>query len=259
MQGFVESGGDETMACFAMGHAPVLQTLAQTFVVFDRWFSSLPGPTWPNRFFVHAASSGGLTNSPKALTALGAITIDRLAFEFEHGSIYDRLDAARLPWRVYHGDHFPQALAIKRHVEPFVRGSRNFEWIRPGERGDPFAADLNSGAYDATYAFIEPDYSIFSGMYSGDSQHPRGRVSSGEALIKYVYETLRNSPVWQESALVVTYDEHGGFFDHVAPDPCAAPGDRSINYGRSKKPYPYDFARYGARVPAVLISPWVDA
>jgi len=259
MQGFVQSGGEETMACFAARAAPVLQELAQTFVVCNRWFSSLPGPTWPNRFFVHAGSSGGLTNSPSAFTSLKAVTIASATFDFQNGSIYDLLDAAHLPWRVYHGDHFPQVLAVKRHVLPFVRGSTNFAWIRPGDRNDPFAAELNSGNYDAAYAFIEPDYNILSSMYSGNSQHPRGRVSSGEALIKYVYETIRNSPVWENSMLVVTYDEHGGFFDHVVPEPCIVPGDKPLNYTRAKNPYSFDFRRYGVRVPTVLISPWVDA
>lgn len=259
MQGFVQSGGEETMACFAAGAVPVLQELAQKFVVFDRWFSSMPGPTWPNRFFVHAGSSGGLTNSPSAFTSLLAVTIASAAFDFQNGSIYDRLDSAQLPWRVYHGDHFPQVLAVKRHVLPFIRGSNNFAWIRPGDRNDPFATELNSGKYDAAYAFIEPDYNILSSMYSGNSQHPRGRVSSGEALIKYVYETIRNSPIWENSLLVVTYDEHGGFFEHAIPPQCIAPEDDPVNYSRAKNPYKFDFQRYGVRVPAVLVSPWVDA
>ena len=258
MDGFVRSGGEEPMTGFPDGAAPILQQLAKEFVVFDRWFSSMPGPTWPNRFFVHAASSGGLTNSPSAFTSLMAVTLSSAAFDFQHGTIYDQLDAAKLPWRIFHGDHFPQALALKRHVVPFVQSSGNFEWIRPGDKNDPFSQQVNDKNFDAAYSFIEPDYSILTSMSAGNSQHPRGRVSSGEALIKYVYETIRNSPHWQTSVLLVTYDEHGGFFDHAAPDPCVPPGDQPINFKRAKHPYPFDFQRYGIRVPAVLVSPWVD-
>ncbi|MFC4527077.1 phospholipase [Dyella halodurans] len=261
MQGFVQSQGDGgamVMDCFADGGAPILQQLASSFVVFNRWFSSMPGPTWPNRFFVHAGSSGGLTNSPSGLTSLSGVTMSSAAFEFQNGSIYDLLDTHKVPWRVYHGDDMPQVLAVGRHVMPFIAGSSNFVSIRPGDSNDPFAAELNSGNYDVGYAFIEPDYNLASNMFFGNSQHPRSRLSSGEALIKYVYETIRNSPVWEDSLLVVTYDEHGGFFDHVAPVQCTAPGDQDLNSSRAENPYSFDFQRYGVRVPAVLVSPWVD-
>ncbi|MDR3444222.1 MULTISPECIES: alkaline phosphatase family protein [unclassified Dyella] len=259
MQGFVASGGPETMACFTQAGVPVLTQLAQLFTVFDNWHSSMPGPTWPNRFFVHAGSSGGLTNSPSALTSLAGVTLDEAAFSFENGSIYDRLDDKGLSWRVFHGDALPQVLAVKRHVMPFIDNSANFASISPDSPDDAFATQLQSGQYEVAYTFIEPDYSILTNMYGGNSQHPKGNVSSGEALIKYVYETIRNSPVWVESLLLITYDEHGGFFDHVIPPTCDAPGDADLNLGHASDPYPFDFRRYGVRVPAVLVSPWVDA
>jgi phospholipase C len=259
MDGFVASGGPEAMACFKLSAVPVLALLAQSFLVLDCWHASMPGPTWPNRFFVHAGSSGGLTNSPSPLASLEGVTIADLSFGFSNGTIYDRLDDQRLPWRVFHGDAMPQVLAVKRHVMPFIACSKNFASITPSDPNDPFATQLNARTYDAAYTFIEPDYNIATNMYFGNSQHPRGSVSKGEMLIKYVYETLRNSRVWEESLLLITYDEHGGFFDHVVPQRCPAPGDVPLNYDRAEKPCPFDFRRYGVRVPAVLVSPFVDA
>jgi phospholipase C len=96
---------------------PVLTQLAQEFLLFDNWHSSLPGPTWPNRFFVHAASSGGLAASPTAFGSTTGVILPSAAFEFEHGTIFDRLAAAGQKWRVYQGDVHPQVLAIEGMVK----------------------------------------------------------------------------------------------------------------------------------------------
>jgi len=100
----------EIMKCYAPDQLPVLTTLAQEFAVCDHWFSSMPGPTWPNRFFVHAASSGGLDHSPSPLTSIESILLR--GYSFENGTIFDRLDKANLSWTIYKGDAFPQALSI---------------------------------------------------------------------------------------------------------------------------------------------------
>jgi len=76
-------------------------------------------------------------------------------------------------------------------------------------------------------------------------------VTSGERLIKFVYESIRASSCWTKSALIITYDEHGGFYDHfVPPGGVAAPGDVAPKYG-------FDFTQLGVRVPAIVVSPWI--
>ena len=256
MDGFVKSGGPSVMQGFTPKTLPILNQLASEFVVCDHWFSSMPGPTWPNRFFVHAGSSGGLDNSPSdPHSAIAVLDPDGWwGFEFENGTIYDRVDAANAKWRVYHGDHFPQVLSIKGLVKSFVQKSETFRSIDPSDPDDVFARDIRNG-YDVAYTFIEPNYAILGG--APNSQHPKGTASAGEELIKYVYETIRNSRIWSESALVVTYDEHGGFFDHMAPRACAKPGDAPLNHKQAETPEQFDFARYGVRVPTLIISPRV--
>src|SRR2546426_1858905 len=100
----------EIMKCYAPDQLPVLTALAQEFAVCDHWFSSMPGPTWPNRFFVHAASSGGLDDSPPLLEDIEGL-IEGISFD--NGSIYDRLDRADISWTIYHGDEFPPVLQIR--------------------------------------------------------------------------------------------------------------------------------------------------
>ena len=198
------------------GRLPVLTTLARQYCLFDNWYASMPGPTWPNRFFVHAGSSGGLDNSPSAATTIESETIDSLSFSFRNGTVFERLESAGRRWRVYHDDLFPQVLAIKHMVDPFRINNDRFSFVRDGGR-ELLVSDLANG-YDVDYTFIEPNYGLMSGGFeNGNSQHPRGSIAAGEKFIQYIYESIRNSPVWAETVLFITYDEHGGFFDHRSP------------------------------------------
>src|SRR6266571_4070617 len=237
----------EIMKCYAPDQLPVLTALAQEFAVCDHWFSSIPGPTWPNRFFVHAASSAGLDHSPAPLTMAQSILFK--GYTFEHGTIYDRLDNANLGWTIYKGDAFPQALAISgMNIRALEGRFREFE---------DFRGDLNNPSYTTSYAFVEPNYghALVGDFTCGDSQHPKDDVTRGDGLLKTIYETIRNSPLWDNSVLIVTYDEHGGFYDHVPPPQTVAPGDPVTDPGNNTNHF--DFKQLGVRVPAVIISPLI--
>jgi phospholipase C len=241
---------------FAAGALPVLRTLANQYFLFDNWYSSMPGPTWPNRFFVHAGSSGGLDNSPSAAATIESETIDSLSFSFPNGTLYTRLQQANRSWRVYHDDLFPQVLAIKDMIDPFRMNTGRFSWLKVGEK-QFFVDDLADG-FDVDYTFIEPNYGLASGGFeNGNCQHPIGSMAAGEAFIQYVYEAIRNSPVWPQSLLLITYDEHGAFFDHQTPPAAIAPNDGTQNHDRAENPQNFAFDRLGVRVPCVAISPWI--
>lgn len=235
----------EVMKCYSPAQLPVLNALAKEFALCDNWFSSVPGPTWPNRFFVHAASSGGLDHSPttKEITSWEASH----GFAFEHGTIFDRLNKS---WRLYRGENFltdifPNAAALK--------GIEFYDAL-PFHR---FATDLASPNYPR-YTFIEPSYgNILNNTYKGGtSQHPLDDVTSGERLIKQTYEALRKSPLWNNSLLIITWDEHGGFYDHVPPPKAVTPGDKTVTPGNLNQ-YGFSFDQYGVRVPALIISPFI--
>src|SRR6185369_982314 len=91
----------------------------------------------------------------------------------------------------------------------------------------------------------------------GSSQHPEDNPSGGEGLIKAVYEAIRNSPVWNTSLLIIVYDEHGGFYDHVKPCCAVPPGDGIPEGQKTRNALGFDFAQYGVRVPAVIVSPLI--
>ncbi|MCA1646793.1 MAG: hypothetical protein LC797_15495 [Chloroflexi bacterium] len=245
MNGFVSNsiknvGGDITrgkaiMECYAPESLPVLTGLARHFCVCTRWFSSVPGPTWPNRFYMHAATSRGLvSNDPLDAAAL---------------TIYDKLDGKQ-SWRIYAGD-VPQCLSIERLAARFVLDHHKPQKDKHFQPLAQFFNDLTAGTLPA-YSFIEPQYFETPFGHASD-YHPPHDVRIGEALLGHVYNALLQSTYWQDSALLVLFDEHGGFFDSIPPPTGVAAPDDLV----STQPA-FDFTRLGVRVPAIVVSPLVE-
>jgi phospholipase C len=224
--GVTEDAAKRIMDCFSPRMLPVLSTLASEFAVCDHWFSSLPGPTWPNRLYVHAATSDGRT--------------DNNPHQYAMKSIFENLYDLGKEWRIYFHD-LPQSAMLTN-----LRNARYLRFFESYE--DAFDRDCRSGDLP-TYSFIEPRYSTL-GSLRGNDQHPDHGVELGEVLIADVYQALRASPNWEESALLILWDEHGGFYDHVPPGSTVNPD--------GKNSPEFDFGLLGVRVPAVLVSPWVQ-
>ena len=239
----------DIMKCFdTESQLPMLYQLASDFVLCDHWFSSLPGPTWPNRFFLHGASSNGLDHSPTDAELTEWETVD--GFKYPNGSIFDRMNSANITWHLYHDDNGP----IEGEVSQVsaIHGIQMWD-VHPVT---DLVTALQSADYPYQYTFIEPNYGdIIDGSYSGgSSQHPVDGVAGGETLIQQVYNAIFSSPIWDSSMLIITYDEHGGFYDHVAPGPVTAPNDGSNNSKYNE--FGFNFTQYGVRVPAVIVSPY---
>ncbi|MDB6063597.1 MAG: sulfatase family protein [Verrucomicrobiaceae bacterium] len=213
------------MHYYSPAQLPVMSLLAQQFAVCDQWFASAPCQTWPNRFFLHTGSAGGYENNSP------------VHFPYLMNSVFNRLSEVGKPWKIYFHD-FPQTLTLTR-LWPHVENFRPFK---------EFLSDAEAGNLPA-YSFIEPRY--FPDIELPNDQHPPHNVGMGEQLIASVYNAVRSSPQWKETLLIITYDEHGGCYDHAAP-PLAIPPDTS-----NAKPFGFD--RYGVRVPALLISPFIKA
>src|SRR5262249_49950045 len=153
------------------------------------WFSSMPGSTWPNRFFVCATSCGGLDHSPTFLEMLKWETIS--GFKFEHESIFNQ----NVLWRIYADGDLCFAQALK-----------GIQFTDVSSYSD-FADDVNAANYQVQFTYIEPNYgNVTSDFSGGTSQHPKDSVNSGESLIKSTYEALRRSPIWNNSMLIITWD-----------------------------------------------------
>ena len=217
----------EVMAYYPRGFLPALHTLAEQFVVCDHWHASLPGPTWTNRLFAHSGTSLGHVSEPGSL-------FSRKMHLYDQRTLYDELHDSGVPWRIYYGD-VPQSLVLVHQ----------FEHLGSYRRYAHFADDASRGDLPA-YTFIEPTY---FGPHQND-QHPPHDIMRGDELIADVYNRLRANPeLFARTLLIVVYDEHGGFYDHVVP-PRAVPPDKHTHH--------YAFNQLGFRVPAILISPLLD-
>jgi phospholipase C len=255
------------MACFATKtQLPVMYQLATEFAICDSWHSSLPGPTWPNRFFIHGASSSGLDDSPTK-SEIGEWEVPGDGFQYPHGSIYQALSTAGVPYRFYNDSTgFPTELSLYSDdpnngspigAVPQVSALKGVTLLDINSLKS-FASDLQ-GPYPYPYTFIAPHYGdVTSGTYAGgSSQHPMDDVYGGEHLLTAVYAAIRNSPYWNTCLLIITYDEHGGLYDSVKPPGGApAPGDNP-SYGYTT--HGFTFEQYGVRVPAIVVSPLIPA
>lgn len=244
MQGFIKDYfsvcGDEqqslkVMNCFNSAKLPILSGLASGFGLCDHWFSSVPGPTLPNRAYVHFGTSFGVLDM-SAVIGLGQ----------QKTSIYQRMTDAGVPAKLYYSSTSSSFTAILTDQEQF------FGTI------DEFYNTANASKDDAScalpsYCFLEPSYSVSDGSNDqANDQHPDNDVRAGEQLILQVYRTIwDNAYLRNNTLLIIVYDEHGGLYDHIVPPPAPAePVQNSEGFA---------FNRFGIRVPAVLISPWIDS
>lgn len=219
---------EAVMHYFTPAHVPVISQLARAFGVSDRWFASAPCQTWPNRLFAHTGSAGGdVNNTPLHVPYMMPTTFERVA-------------AGGKSWGIFFHD-FPQA-AILGRLWPHIGGFHKI--------GD-FLLDAAAGNLPS-YSFIEPRYyADIIGNNPPNDEHPPHNVGDGEQLIAAVYNAVRAGPAWQNTLLIITYDEHGGCFDHVLPGPATPPGGPA--------PDGYGFNSFGVRVPAIIVSPYVPA
>jgi phospholipase C len=220
----------QIMGYFPLNFLYALHALAAEFTICDHWFSSLPGPTWPNRFFALTGTSLGRVTMPSGI-------FNPNLHYYDQTTLFDRLNERNIFWKVYFHDT-PQSLTLVHQWAPqnaarYQEMQAFFDDARGAEKDFP------------AFAFIEPRYSS-SGQ---NDDHPPHNILAAQELIGRIFNAIReNEPLWRSTLLIVTYDEHGGFYDHISP-PGATPPD-----GHGEE---YTFDRLGVRVPAVLVSPWV--
>ncbi len=222
------------MSFYLSGRLQALHGLARNFTVCDKWHSSLPGPTWPNRFFALSGTSSGRVLMPEGWLHLRP----EETFAQDQFTVFDRLNEAGKSWCIYYYD-FPSSLLLNRQRRP--------ENLKGYQSINHFFRDVRDERNFPSFTFIEPKY---FGVDQNDD-HPPHNVFKAEKLIADVYNSIRSSPdLWRSSLLIVLYDEHGGFYDHVPPPSAVPPDNHREEWG---------FDLLGVRVPALLISPWVGS
>ena len=249
MQGFVKSYFNQqrdlrhaqyVMYYFSQDKLPVLTTLALEFAVFKRWFSSIPGPTICNRAFAHYG------------TSFGRVDLNPLYLREPFSSIYDRMVGAtpKHTAKVYYYDTTSSTMEVANLLQhqPELFGTYE-QFLDDCEKGDL-----------PDYSFVEPNYSDHetdAGEEIANDQHTDHNVQAGELFIASVYNAIKqNASVWESTALLIVYDEHGGIYDHVPPPACTQDlFTASANDTGTGSEFKFD--RLGVRVPAILVSPWI--
>ncbi len=232
------------MNCFTPEAAPVLNGLARAFAVSDEWFSSVPSQTFCNRSFAHSGQSRGFVTNSDYIKWRGNTA----------PTIFERLSGAFPPgddWRIY-WDH-QDILPITRLIHPALKHEGYDQHFRSFAT---FAADCASGDLPA-YTFIQPRLILnHNDMHPPVVLNPRvqSSVLAGELLISEVYDAVRTGRNWMRTLLVITFDEHGGCYDHWPPPLGAAPPTPSAGYPLEEG---FRFDRFGVRVPAIFVSPCV--
>jgi phospholipase C len=248
MDGFVRASGDVAMGYWDEPDIPFYYSLARTFPLANRWFSSAPCQTYPNRRYLMAATSYGLVSS--SLPGPNDPPPP-------NGTIFDRFNHYGISWANYFTD-LPQTAMIPAVVKS------NPDKMKPIAQ---FYADCATGSLPA-FSLVDPDFGmadVAGGFVPGepfptllraqgqDEENPQN-IRYGEAFVAQVVNAVMQSPAWKRTMLVWLYDEHGGYYDHVPPPRAIAPDN--IKPQLDKGDVPGRFDRYGVRVPAVVVSPW---
>jgi phospholipase C len=246
------------MGHYTADHLPVYDHIARNYCVCDAWHSSIPGDTWPNRLYSLAGRQGPKVEAQKLSFfqhLIGSSAWDTI----KNAPIYDQQAFTRQladkQWRWYSHDPATLRAADPHYRDPLNPKRDNFVYFDRKSvstltdalemgivGGESFLDDAAKGQLREV-SWIDPNFIDLHILDPGSNDdHPPGDVLAGQALVLDVYEALVNSPGWADTVLVIVYDEHGGFYDHVAPPP--------VNDGSG-------FPTYGLRVPALVVGPRV--
>ncbi len=254
------------MGHYTAEHLPVYDFLARAYCVCDSWHSSIPGDTWPNRLYALAArATDRIGHRLRPLDRVARLVhLAKPLQKLENEPIFEveafTRHLADEQWRWYSYDPATLRLADRRYRDFRQIGGKNFAYfdrkaIPFAERAlkelvelrDSFLDDaVKSGAHGLrAVSWIDPNF-IDSRTFepTSNDDHPPSDIRAGQQLVLELYHALVNSPNWENTLLVITYDEHGGFYDHVVP-PAVPAGD------------PSGYATFGVRVPALVIGPRV--
>ena len=227
------------MGYYTGAEVPAYDTLASQFTICDRWFASLPTDTWPNRLYAHTGGAGGLLETP----ATRSVEINPPGYALT--TIFEVLQAQHLDdWEIFFSD-LPFALIFEKLAQDatYTAHMRSIsDLLEHAETGDLPA-----------FSWVDPNFNdVPDDKNAASDDHPPGDVSRGQRLVAQLYNALSQGPAWSKTLLIITYDEHGGFFDHVLP-----PGNRKPPVGIAGPPDDDPHLHvYGLRVPTFLVSPW---
>lgn len=249
MGGFIERQSDKYSAtpgdtafviqAYSAEKSHTLATLAQNFAFWDSYHAEHPGPTDPNRQFATSGSTCGMVdNTDQAYGWAANITGTDCAV-----SIFEALSKKNITWKNYYEtdiiDSWMYKYVQENAKDQLVHASQLFQ-------------DLEDGTLPQ-FSYYNPECCTI------DSMHPTSNMAAGEQMIKHLYDNVRNSSYWNETLIIINFDEHGGFADHVPPPVNIPIPEDNISFKGLSDAHnvTYNFDRLGVRVPAFAISPWI--
>jgi phospholipase C len=222
--------GDRAMGYYTEDDIPFTYWLAKHFAIGDHYHASVPGPTWPNRMYLYAASSFGRT--------------DNTFPENVDATLMDYLTTRGVEWKIYRSETPCYGIFPDRIIEAI--GQHRVVDL------SEFEADAKKGTLPPV-VFVDAGFSIDdANSYTQEDEHPPGLMQFGQRSTAGIVNTLMASPQWKRSAMFITYDEHGGLFDHVVPPKACPPDDRPAENAAPGE----GFDQLGIRVPFIVVSPW---
>ena len=232
----------QIMQSFGPAEANVINDLARNFAVCDHWHASVPSQTWPNRAFVHSGSSDGHLNNDD--------------YEiYNIPTIFNVLESQGKTWSIFHDTTLLPSLTLSQFMPQLLPHDDHCY------KYDSFkklcaAADAPNAQKLPQYSFIEPRFTPELGLFAIDypaDYHPPHNICRGEQFLADVYQAVQTSPYRDKILLVITFDEHGGCYDHVPPPTGAAPpAPKPVSNDGT-----FNFSRFGVRVPTILVSSYV--
>jgi phospholipase C len=232
--------GERALWWYDQRDIPFYYDLASTFAIADHYHCSLLGPTWPNRMFLYGASSYGRTSN-----VFPDLTLFR--FPDKDAVIFDELEKRHVDWNVF-ADGSPGA-AVILGTTLVNRYGRN-----PARSVKDFMAQIADGTLPAV-SFVDAKIGISEGP-ANDDEHPPAQIQVGQKFVSDVVHAVMAGPKWKSTVLFLTYDEHGGIYDHVPPPEACAPDAIAPELTKDDVGVAGDFTRLGFRVPLIVVSPY---
>mgnify|MGYP003700755825 CR=1 FL=1 len=238
----------EVMGAYRREQLPALGGLARAYAVSDRWFSSVPTQTNPNRAFSLCGTSLGRVKN------LHETAVE----QFQTKTLWNALPPD-FSWGIYYKDLWTDGKCFTEYTFPQIDVARKAARFGEIDTMDMFFTRAKGGMLPA-FTYIEPAWGYGKGLpdtfigKQGDDYHPPTWVGPGEAFVNAVYDALTSNAIaWSKTLFIVTFDEHGGTYDHVDP------GWGAVKPDQHSGPNGFQFDRYGVRVPTVMASPYIPA
>jgi phospholipase C len=242
------ASGARAMFYYDQTDIPFYYALAQNFAIADHYHASLRGPTWPNRMYQWSATSFGITiNTFPPVSQYGfPPTGSDGGYAPDEVSILDELEERHTDWMIY-ADALP-TMAVVHGIGYLNR------WGRPViQKTADFMAAAKAGTLPSM-AFVDPDTTHENA--DGQDEHPPADIQIGQKFVSDIVHAVMASPQWPHAAIFITWDEHGGFYDHVPPPSACIPDNLDPVLGGPDNTIPAKFDHLGMRVPFIVVSPY---